>query len=422
LRTAVACAWFCCAGALAQRSIPTEIERCTAVALQGERVHHAEATHTSFMLTGESQVLVEQYRTRSCLGFLAAGARHVQSLSLVLRAQDGRELSQSETPSALAYVRHCGAPGEVVFPTLRVLDGQGEVVYSVIESAQERPQALVALESCAALGTPRPQPLDVGPVLEGQSIEQQLSAARAELAGLGYGAGQLIAFGSLTPGEHAAKGAMFDSERCYALIAVGSQQVLDLDLRLFGPSLPLTAAGSDVSRSRAARVKFCAQPPARYVLDISVFQGQGSYAVAALSLNEPARVPGIVGAARIDYAELLARMQARGFEGSVLTSGVVVRNEQLTVPLPVRSGTCYALGVFDSSERVNSASAAVLSLGLKDPNGALLALDTTPGRAPLLFHCADSDARLQVVVGVGPNQRQARFVVMLGRDTEAEKP
>jgi len=421
VRTAVVCAWFFCAGARAQHPVPTEIERCTASALRGERVHHREGTHTSFMLTGESQVLVERFHTQSCLGFLAAGARHVQSLSLQLRSQDGRELSQSQTPSTLAYVRHCGASGEVVFPTLRVLDGQGEVVYSVIESAQEHPSALAALESCTALGTPRPPPLDVGPVLEGQSIEQQLSAARAELSGLGYGTEQMAAFGALGPGEHATKGVVFDAERCYALIAVGNPQVLDLDMRLFGPTLPLTAAGSDVSRSRSARVKFCAQPPARYVLDVSVYQGHGSYAVAALALHEPARVPGIVGAARIDYAELLARMQARGFEGHALTSGVVARNEQLTVPLPVRAGTCYALGVLDSSERVNSASAAVLSLGLKAPNGALLALDTTPGRAPLLFHCADSDARLQVVVGAGPNQRQARFVVMLGRDTEAEE-
>jgi hypothetical protein len=290
----------------------------------------------------------------------------------------------------------------------------------VLPSDEPRPATVRAIEHCTALGTPRPAPLDMGPEPIGQSIERQLTAARSELGALGYEPGRLVAYGALRSGEHAANGAVLEPEHCYALVGVGSAEISDLDMRVFGPSLPLTAAGVDVSRGRAARVKLCTQEPARYVLEVSSFQGEGGYAVAALELSEPARVPGIVAAARIDYAELLARMRARGFRGRVLTSGLVDRDEQLAVPLHLRAGACCAVAALDSSDRTGPG--ADLQLGLEAADGALLALDAGRADPPLLFHCAREDESLRAVVSAGAGRARSRFVLLFGQESEASKP
>jgi hypothetical protein len=393
----------------------TEIERCVAGALPSDG--GAATTRTTFLLTGDAQVYTRRFAERQCLGFMAAGARHVQSLELSLRGHDGRVISQSAKPSSLAYARHCGAAGDVVFATVRVLDGQGEVVFASLPAQSQLPLAVRRLDACPALGTPRPSPLDVGPEPEGESIEQQLEAARAELSELGYDAGHLLAYGTLRPGQHAANGLVLSREHCYALLALGSHEIADLDLRVFGPTLPLTAAASDVSRSRSARVKLCAQAPARYVVDVSAFQGEGAYAVAALELSEPQPAPGVRGAARIPYAELGARMKARGFRAEVLTSGVLGRAEQLEVPLALAAGHCLAVGVIDASERASGG----LSLGLKAADGELLALDTR-GDAALVYHCVEAGQELRAVVSASPGRPRARFVLVVGREPEEAAP
>jgi hypothetical protein len=262
-------------------------------------------------------------------------------------------------------------------------------------------------------------PLSVGPEPPGQSIEHQLETAGAELGRLGYQAGKRVAFGALQRGQHSANGLLLSRKRCYTLLAVGSDEIVDLDLRVFGPTLPLAAAGADVSRSRAAQVKLCAEAPARYVVDVSAFQGEGAYAVAALELAEPAPQPGIEGGARIEYAELDARMRARGFKSEVLTSGVVDREEKLQVPLALAHGACLALGAMRSSDDAASSS---LMLGLTAEDGALLAMDGPSKQPPLLFHCAAQAERLQAVVGTAQGRGRARFALVVGRETAKGTP
>jgi hypothetical protein len=180
------------------------VHQCVDAAFSDEQ--RATALETTFFLKGDAQVYSQAYRASQCLGFMAAGARNVQSLELVLRSEEGRVIARSEQPSALAYVKHCGAASELVFATVRVTDGQGEVVYRAWPTEEPRPQALRRMEGCAALGSPRPVPLSVGPEPPGQSIEHQLETAGGELGRLGYQAGKLVAFGALRAGQHAANG------------------------------------------------------------------------------------------------------------------------------------------------------------------------------------------------------------------------
>ena len=373
------------------------------------------AQRTTFLLSGDSQVFSHVFTHADCVGFVAAGARQTQALELVVQTAEGRPVARSATPATLAYAVHCGHAGEQVFATLRMLDGQGEVVFVPLEHADGRPGALSALEDCPALGTPRPAPIAVGPEPVGKSIEEQFAVARTELSELGYGSDQVVGFGTLPADQHDARGVVLAPDRCYALVAVGSRDILDLDLRVFGPRLPLQPAGVDVSRKRAARVKLCAEAPARYVLDVSAFQGEGAYAVQAFELNEPAAAPGVVGQMRIAYAEVLARMRRRGMLGTVLTSGIVQQEDAIGIPLTLSAGACYAVAVVAASEPDN----AGLQLGLRGEHAELVALDTRPNDAPLVFHCAQHNELLQAVVRSTQGRAAARFVLVLGREAVA---
>jgi hypothetical protein len=373
---------------------------------------HAGTQRTVFLLSGDTQVFSQRFVRSECVGFMAAGARRAQSLELVIQAADGRPLARSATPSSLAYAVHCGHPGEVVFATLRMLDGQGEIVYVPLENAGARPAALETLQRCPALGTPRPAPIEVGPEPPGMPIDQQFEAIGAELGALGYGEEKVVAFGTLGPGHHDAQGVVLRSGRCYALVAAGSRDVLDLDMRVFGPQLPLASAGADLSRKRDSRVKLCAEGSGRYVIDVSAFQGSGAYAVQAFELVEPPAMAGIAGRSRIAYAELAARMQARGMHAKPLTSGLVKADDVLGIPLSLHGGACYAVGVVASPELEMSA----LQLGLQGEHGELLALDSRPDDPPLLFHCARRDERLHAVVRPSQTRNDARFVLLLGSE------
>jgi hypothetical protein len=406
--------------AVARAEAPASgLDACVRGAFTSEPAAAPRTDETAFFLKGDAQVFSQSYPAKQCWGFMAAGARNVQSLELTLRSQEGRVLARSPQPSALAFVKHCGAPSELVFATVRVTDGQGEVAYRAWPSDEARPAPVRRMESCAALGTPRPVPLSVGPEPPGQSIEHQLETAGGSLGRLGYQAGKLVAFGALHTGQHAANGVLLTRKRCYALLAVGSDEIVDLDLRVFGPTLPLAAAGADVSRSRAAQVKLCAEAPARYVVDVSAFQGEGAYAVAALELAEPAPHPGIEGGARIEYAELVARMRSRGFESQVLTSGVVDREEKLQVPLSVPNGACLAVGALRSTDDAASSS---LMLGLTAEDGSLLAMDGPSKEPPLLFHCATQAETLHAVVGTAQGRGRARFALVVGREAAEVTP
>jgi hypothetical protein len=416
----LACGWIGLGQAAARAEAPaSDLHNCVHGAFASDAAARASSVETTFFLKGDGQVYSQAYPAKQCLGFMAAGARNVQALELVLRSEEGRVLARSEQPSALAFLQHCGEPSEMVFATVRVADGQGEVVYRAWPTDEARPGPLRRMESCSALGTPRPVPLAVGPEPPGQSIEHQLDTAGGDLGRLGYQAGKLVAFGALRSGQHAANGLLLTRQRCYALVAVGGDEIVDLDLRVFGPTLPLAAAGSDVSRSRAAQVKLCAEAPARYVVDVAAFQGEGAYAVAALELTEPAPQPGIAGGARIEYAELVARMHARGFDAQVLTSGVIDREEKLQVPLALAPGACLAIGALRSTEDPASSG---LMLGLTAADGALLAMDGPSKEPPLLFHCAAQAERLQAMVGSAQGRGRARFALIVGREPAEGAP
>jgi hypothetical protein len=294
-------------------------------------------------------------------------------------------------------------------------DGQGEVLFAALSDA--RP-ALASLATCAALGAPRPAALELGPEPSARPLEDELHALAFDLAESGYQPDGLIAFGALLSGQHEARLIALEPRSCYALAAIGDADVSDLDMRVFAQGSTPEPVTSDTSRRRNAVVKLCTNERTRYLLDTAVFQGEGGYVVQAYRLATTDEVPGIEGQARLSYAEVRARMNARGFVARPITTGLVAPNERLRVPVPVRAGQCYAVAAVAVADSPRGA----LDLGVLDTRGQLAALDTGNEEDPLAFYCAAADGVASVLVRAKDARGTARFALILGREAEPKLP
>jgi hypothetical protein len=379
---------------------------------QGAAVERAP--HTDFLLTGDARVFMHRFSSSTCVSFFAAGTKFTQAVDLTVLSPTGRTLGQAESRVTLPRAQYCGRSGESVFVSVRVTDGQGEVVYGALSGPGS---TLDAAAGCGALGAPRPQPLDLGPEPSARSLEDELQALSGEFRELGYAPDGLVAFGALLSGQHEARMLNLEPDRCYALAAVGDADVVDLDLRVFAQGSSPEPVAADTTRRRNAIVKLCTSGRTRYVLDTAVFQGDGAYVVEALRLSEPARVPGIEGPARISYAELGTRMQTRGFAAEPITTGLVAANERLRVPLPVRGGVCYAFAAVAVSDSPRGA----LDLGVLDEHGRLVALDSGKDDDPLVYHCPTADGVVSVLVRAKNTRGTSRFALVVGREPAASE-
>lgn len=366
-----------------------------------------------FLLTGDARVFQHRFRGDACVGFFAAGAKYTQAVDLTVLSPSGRVLAQAPSRSTLPQTQYCGRAGDVTFVSVRVSDGQGEVVYGAVSA--KRGDALDEVSRCRALGAPRPMPLDLGPEPSSRSLEEELTALSGEFRELGYAPDGLVAFGALLSGQHEARMLNLEPDQCYALAAVGDADVVDLDLRVFAQGSTPEPVVADTTRRRNAVVKLCTSGQTRYVVDTALFQGDGAYVVEALRLSEPARVPGIEGQARISYAELGARMRARGFEAEPITTGLVGANERLRVPVPVKTGGCYAFAAVAVSDSPRGA----LDLGVLDERGHLAALDSGKEDDPLVFHCPAADGVASVLVRAKNSRGTSRFALVVGREPAA---
>ncbi|HEX7479826.1 MAG TPA: hypothetical protein VF331_18630 [Polyangiales bacterium] len=385
-----------------------------------EGSHWLQAPSEEFFLAGDVRVHPYVLAQDDCAAFIAVGAKYVQDIDLRVNAEDGRTVARADGPSAKPYALYCGRAGDRVFVTLRVMDGQGEVSYAVLGHASEPMAALALLDGCPWIGEPRPAAIDVGPEPAARSIPEEMEHTRAALAPLGYKPGALLAYGTLAAGQHEARGMQLDAAHCYALVAVGSRDVVDLDLRMFGgPRLFAEPLMADTTRRRNAMVKLCASAPAHYIADVSVFQGAGAYSVQAFELQEPdARLPpGVDETARIAYAETARRMLQHGMHAQLLTTAIVSPAEILRLPLRLPEAACYAV----AAVAVGETKPGALELGLTDERGELLATDAAAARAPLVYHCATAQQALQLSVRAREAHGASRLLVVLGRDAAAEQ-
>lgn len=404
---------------------PSALSRCVEEALGAEPRPAPQAAADGgsparireFLLAGDSRVHPLHFEQAGCRAFVAVGAKHTQDLELRVQDTEGRLLATSEGPTTTPFVFHCGQADDDAVVVLRMLDGQGEVVLSPLPSSQLDENAKAVLSRCKAVGTPRPPVADVGPEPKARAIGEELEQLTVRLAALGYRPSRPVGYGTLATQQHNASLMQVTQGRCYAVAAVGSRDVADLDLRVFEPSTSLSPMVEDVTRRRVALVKLCAETTGRFVLDVAAFQGQGGYMLQLFELLEPSERPrGLVGDSRISYAETVSRMRARGFVPAPMGSSVVVQNAQLTTPVPVEGGRCYAYAAVSGEQgRIGK-----LELSLLDGRGALLAQHAPNAQDPMVFDCPTDDSVRKLVLRTRDGRGSGRATLLVGSEATPE--
>ncbi len=402
------------AAAQAQGTLRACVERAiNAARTQGARPSGTPAV--DFMLTGDERSYPFALPEDGCLGVLAVGHREVQRLGLSLYAPSGRVLAEDEARGAHAYARFCGKGGRRFVAQVRMLDGDGEFQLVPLWNA---PPKLDALESimatCMSTGDPRPDLIDVGPEPLGPPIDVEMTSVVKQLSTLGYRLEGGVLFGGLPERRREVRRVALDGSHCYALAAVGDGDVEDIDMRLLSISDSASLVAADVTRVRDAVVKICPDRTSTYVLDVRMYRGAGSYVVQSFELTEPpGPLPaGIDNDTRIPYAEMRARLDARGMRATPVTWGLLQPEGTQSVPLQLRAGRCYAVGAIASADF----SGGDLDMSLVDGEGRLLAAEIGPNPDPLVFHCAQRDERARAVMQAHEIRRPARFLLLLAQE------
>lgn len=370
-------------------------------------------TRRDFLLAGDQRSYRLVLPTDGCMHVAAVGQRNIQDLELAVFDPSGRKLTAGRGPTAHPYASFCGRAGRSVVAHLTMLDGDGEIELSTFGGGPRRLRGLdEAATACESSGSPRPSPLDMGEEPDGPTLEQGLYRARRELAELGYREATPMTFGALTEQRREARRLELPADRCFALVALGSSTVGDVDLRVFAPHGDEQAVASDLTRRRDAIVKLCTDEGGAYLLDVRMFRGSGTYVVKSFALDErDARPRGVRGGARIDYAELASSMAQRGLSPQPLGWSLVRPQLADRTALPLRAGECYALGAIGSDELPSTA----VELSLLDDRGRVVASRQGASAQPLLFHCAERSATYRAVANSHELRRPGRYMLVLGK-------
>jgi hypothetical protein len=377
----------------------------------GERGATVREASEVFLVEGQSRSLPVTLDAAGCVGFLAVGAARVRDVDLFLHTDSGTLLVEDSGPDAHPYVRFCGAQGLGLELTVRMHGGQG--VARVVRF-DEAPASIGDLEAllgeCVAPvgGVRRPQP-DLGPAPDGRTVDAALAAAIAREVEAGRAPDGAAIRANLPEHERFERAVPLAGDACYAITAVGGPTMYDLDVAVAAPNgAPLA---QDASRDRDAQVAFCTDAAGSYRVSARAYEGHGELAVQLFRVREPAppRPAGLVGGARVRFAELSARMSLRGFSLRPLAWGQLGPGERLAMPLAVTRGECVAVGGVASDEL----DGADLDLVIQGDDDRLVAWHVGANDLPLVYVCAERDERLRIIGRVnGP--RLGRYLVVVG--------
>lgn len=366
-----------------------------------------------FLAEGEKAAHVFELPDEGCVGFLVAGHGRVQDIDLHMHTATGIELGRDDSSDPFAYQRYCGAKGLRLAITVQMYKGRGEYRLAALTRAPPvLPDLNRKVGGCfASIAGKVEPPLDVGPEPPHGSIETTLASIERELSPLGYLPFAPDQKGSLLSGHTTHRTIVLEKDRCYAIAAAGGPTVGDLDLIVRGAARGSTV--QDVSPRREGIVKLCTDTGGLHHVLVRMHAGMGEWALRFYVLEEPSDVgeDRLEGIARLGYAEMARRIEARGMKTSSLGWGFVAPGFDLGRPVELEGGRCYAFGAIGAEEL----SAADLDLVLVDETGARVAWDLGFGADPLVFHCPERSGAYRVIGRVWGGR--GRYLTVLGEAT-----
>lgn len=410
----------CCLAAVvlssthARASTPAEgsLARClqrAAEVLRKEGARPRGRPRRLFLTEGDRRTTDLRARGTGCLGVLVVGHEGVANLEVALYTAGGIRLDHTGGTSS-GYVRFCGARGLRLALSIGVEEGQGEVRWQAFERAPLQLPDLdrrVGLCFAGRAGTSHAA-ADVGPDPEGGNVQGAFEAAAAALADRGYGAPLERRSGRLAAGTRTHVPVVLPPGGCYAVMALGDASVEALELRLYDARA--RRADSDIEHRRHATVRLCSEDGGPHVAQLRMHAGSGEFVLGVFELAEVPDPwpPGVEGSARARYAEMAARMRARGVTSPAVRAWAHLTPAQgVGVPVRLEAGRCYALGAVRAGELED----ADIDLVLVDPEGRLIARDVGPGPEPQLWHCPVRSAAFRIHGEVHGGAGRMLFVV-----------
>jgi len=349
--------------------------------------------YRDFLTEGQSRSRPFVFEASECVGFLAVGHRRVHDLDLSLMTGRGVLLERDANVDARPYVRFCGAAGLHLVVNLEMYKGQGEVALIAFRDAPvQLPDLGRTVGACFATsgGIRRPS-AQVGAAPPGRSVDDAGVAMAERLARLGYSPDGPAQTGQLSQGLREARRLLLEGGRCYAIALVGGAEVGDVDL--FVRTLNGLEVGRDESRRNDAVVRLCPPESGELVADVRMFAGRGDYTLRTYVLPDVSGTPpGVEGNARGRWAEVRARLAARGLSPRPLPWGMLIPGQTLWIPIDLEAGRCYGLSAVTADE----AAEGDLDLMLVDERGALLAWDVGANASPVLYHCPEESGRYRI--------------------------
>lgn len=369
---------------------------------------------TMFLVEGQLRSSLVVLEAPGCVGFLAVGAARVRDLDLFLHTAGGTLLVEDTGPDAHPYVRFCGAAGLQLAVTVRMYTGQGEARLVRLDDAPATiPDLDALLGECIVPvgGVRRPRP-EIGPDVATRTLDASLAAVVARQAELGRAAAGASFRATLVEHSTLTRDLSLVGDACYAVEGVGGHELYNLDLAVAAPDG--TAVTRDANRALDAQLAFCTTSTGIYRLSVHADVGHGEVAVQLFRVPAPAApLPaGLVGGARVRYAELGARMATRGFGLRPLGWGQLGPGERLAMPLPVTRGQCVAVGGVASDDL----DGADLDVVVEGDDGRLVAWHVGLSGLPLVYVCAERDERLRIVGKVN-GQQLGRYLIVVGEDS-----
>lgn len=322
-----------------------------------------------------------------CYAFAAFGGPGTQDTDLILVDGEGRVLTRDNTRSVDALVRYCPQTESSYRLQARVGEGEGALFTA---SYMQQPASDAASAEA---------PQATAPVIETSSrraanLDETFRLLNADMQARGYTALGAVARGELDEGGNRDFAIEFEGDKCYALLAVGDDNVRNLDLVLRDPN------GRDVDQDLESDakpiVRVCPERSGTFNMRIQMREGGGNFIYATYKWPRGTHGPfGLSGLIYVRLAEVTSLLSVEGYEPDIDATPGKGRLRrplaQVEHDIELSHGSCYSILVV-GGDGVHDLGAQ-LSRG-----GSTLASDGTRTAFPSLRHCPEQTGRYRLTV------------------------
>ena len=354
-------------------------------------------------------------RSDRCYVFASFAGRGVQDTHASILGPDEVELVSDPDMRRDSIVRFCPIDEDQLILRARLLKGAGPIFIAgwqtkpaeLAASGSSAPTSSAPSSSASSSTSSEPSPpaassrapqgsgiIDEHPSA-GAGLDESFATRRADLLARGYQGGDPIAGGSLSEGESRDYEFTVKGERCYAVLAAGSQSVARLIV-----SARDTAGGildRDLEGSQSAIVRFCPTRDEVIRVSAALSRGSGELMLGLFTWPRGIRGPfGLEGVLYLRLAEMIQLLDLESYEPSLLLESSIRaldrEGQRARHRVRLEAGSCYAL-VAVGDEFISD-----LELALFDGDERIEG-DISRSAFPSIRHCPDETRELSFEVG-----------------------